>query len=296
LVDVSQDCIVVEDDCKTSDGIIIEPVIDDGRVIVSLAENALGRVSAQDIKTLDGKILIAKAGDMIDEAVADEIAKSNIKSLKVRSVLTCKTHNGVCAKCYGRDLATGNMASIGEAVGVIAAQSIGEPGTQLTMRTFHIGGAAQKDTEQSSISAISDGIVKFSEKGTIVNRDGKVVVIIRNAEISLFDSNGEEINSYKLPYGSTITHKNGSLVKKGDHLAEWDPYNILVIAEVDGKIKYNDLTENVSLREKIEESTGVSTKIVMDWKQYSKQYLKPRLSVVNSKNDVLKENTLEKPY
>jgi DNA-directed RNA polymerase subunit beta' len=292
LVDVSQDCIVVEDDCHSTEGMLVEAVVDDGRTIVSLAEQILGRVAINDIKTSDNKKIIVKSGEMITESLSEEIEKSGVKFVKVRSVLTCKLKEGVCVKCYGRDLATGNLASIGEAIGVIAAQSIGEPGTQLTMRTFHIGGAAQKGTEQSSISAISDGIVKFSEKGTIVNRDGKVVVIIRNAEISLFDSNGEEINSYKLPYGSTITHKNGSLVKKGDHLAEWDPYNILVIAEVDGKIKYNDLTENVSLREKIEESTGVSTKIVMDWKQYSKQDLKPRLSVVNSKNDVLKEYAL----
>ena len=290
LVDVSQDCIVVEDDCKTSDGIIIEPVIDDGRVIVSLAENALGRVSAQDIKTLDGKTLIAKAGDMIDEAVADEIAKSNIKSLKVRSVLTCKTHNGVCAKCYGRDLATGNMASIGEAVGVIAAQSIGEPGTQLTMRTFHIGGAAQKDTEQSSISAIEDGKVKFNEKSTLLDREGRIIVVSRNSEISLYDNNDKELHRYKLPYGALIVHKNGSQIKKGEHLVEWDPYNIPVIAEADGFVRYNDLTENVSLREKIDESTGVSTKIIMDWKQYSKKDLKPRISIE------IGEDKFEKEY
>ncbi len=292
LVDVSQDCIVIEEDCGTHNGLLIEPVIDDGRTIVSLAENCLGRVPLEDVKTLDGKRVLVEAGQMIDEALADEIDKSGIKSLRVRSVLTCESKDGVCVKCYGRDLATGNIVSIGEAVGVIAAQSIGEPGTQLTMRTFHIGGAAQRGAEQSSISAISDGKVKFGEKSVITNRDGKTVVIARNSEITLVDKNGAEIHRYKLPYGAIINHKHNSDIKKGEHLAEWDPYNIPVIAEATGVIKYNDLSENVSLREKIEESTGVSTKIVMDWKQYSKQDLKPRLSVEDGTQNLLKEYAL----
>ena len=292
LVDVSQDCIVIEEDCGTRNGLLIEPVIDDGRTIVSLAENCLGRVPLEEVKTLDGKRVLVEAGQMIDESLADEIDKAGIKSLCVRSVLTCESKDGVCVKCYGRDLATGNIVSIGEAVGVIAAQSIGEPGTQLTMRTFHIGGAAQRGAEQSSISAISDGKVKFSEKSAITNRDGKTVVIARNSEITLVDKNGAEIHRYKLPYGAIINHKHNSDIKKGEHLAEWDPYNIPVIAEASGVIKYNDLSENVSLREKIEESTGVSTKIVMDWKQYSKQDLKPRLSVEDGTQNLLKEYAL----
>ncbi len=292
LVDVSQDCIVVEEDCGTKEGVVLEPVVDDGRTIVSLAENALGRVPLEDVKSPDNKKIIVHAGNMIDEALADAIEKAGVKSIKARSVLTCKSHEGVCVKCYGRDLATGNIVSIGEAVGVIAAQSIGEPGTQLTMRTFHIGGAAQRGTEQSSISAIADGKLKISDKGTITDRDGKIVVISRNSEITLVDKDQKEIHSYKLPYGAVITHKHGSEVKKGDHLAEWDPYNIPVVAETSGVIKYNDLTENVSLREKIEESTGVSTKIVMDWKQYSKQDLKPRLSIVKGKEEAEKEYAL----
>ncbi len=292
LVDVAQDCIVIEEDCGTKEGILVEPVIDDGRTIVSLAENVLGRVPLEDIKTLDGKKVVVKAGTMIDEALADLVEKAEVKSMRARSVLTCKTHEGVCVKCYGRDLATGDIVSIGEAVGVIAAQSIGEPGTQLTMRTFHIGGAAQRGTEQSSISAISDGKVRISDKGTLLDREGRIVVTSRNSEITLVDKDQKEIHSYKLPYGSIITHKHGSEVKKGDHLAEWDPYNIPVVAESNGVIKYNDLTENVSLREKIEESTGVSTKIIMDWKQYSKQDLKPRLSITVGKDTAIKEYAL----
>ncbi|GDX36718.1 DNA-directed RNA polymerase subunit beta' [Alphaproteobacteria bacterium] len=292
LVDVSQDCIVVEEDCGTDQGIVVESVIDDGRVIVSLAENVLGRVALEDVKSEDGKKIIVSAGTMIDEAIADEIAKSSLKSIKTRSVLTCKTNGGVCAKCYGRDLATGNMVSIGEAVGVIAAQSIGEPGTQLTMRTFHVGGAAQRDAEQSAISAIEDGKIKFNEKSTIIDREGKIIVISRNSEIVLFDNKDRELNRYKLPYGALIVHKNNSNVKKGEHLVEWDPYNIPVIAEVDGIARYNDLSENVSLREKIDETTGVSTKIVMDWKQYSKKDLKPRISIESPKDKAEKEYTL----
>jgi DNA-directed RNA polymerase subunit beta' len=292
LVDVSQDCIVVEEDCKTDEGIILESIIDDGRVISALSEQALGRVPLEDVKSLDGKKVIVKAGTMIDEALSDAIEKAAVKTIRSRSVLTCKTEDGVCVKCYGRDLATGNIVSIGEAIGVVAAQSIGEPGTQLTMRTFHIGGAAQRGTEQSSISAISEGKVRISDKGTITDRQGKTVVISRNSEITLVDKDGKEIHSYKLPYGSIITHKDGSDVQKGDHLAEWDPYNIPVVAETNGVIKYNDLTENVSLREKIEESTGVSTKIVMDWKQYSKQELKPRLSIMVGKDTAVREYPL----
>ena len=292
LVDVAQDCIVVEEDCGTKEGVILESVIDDGRVVSSLSDQVLGRVPLEDVKTSDGKRVIVKAGTMIDEAIADDIEKSAVKSVKSRSVLNCKTKDGVCVKCYGRDLSTGNIVSIGEAIGVVAAQSIGEPGTQLTMRTFHIGGAAQRGADQSSISAISDGRIRILDKGTITSRDGKIIVVSRNSEITLLDKDQKEIHSYKLPYGSSILHRDGADVKKGDHLAEWDPYNIPVVAEANGVVKYNDLTENVSLREKIEESSGVSTKIVIDWKQYSKQEMKPRLSVVGDKDSVLKEYSL----
>ncbi len=290
LVDVSQDCIVTEEDCGTTEGLIIEPVLDDGRTVVSLAEQVLGRVPLEDVKS--GKIVVAKAGEMIDETIAEVINKAGIKSMKTRSVLTCKAKEGVCVKCYGRDLSNGDIVSIGEAVGVIAAQSIGEPGTQLTMRTFHIGGAAQRGADQSSISAISDAVLKYSSKGTLVNREGKIVVIGRNFEITLLDpSDQTEIHSYKLPYGATVLHKSGALVKKAMHLAEWDPYNIPVVAELDGEIKYNDLTESISLREKIDEASGVSSKIVMDWKQYSKQDLKPRLTI-GEKEYLLSVNTI----
>ena len=290
LVDVSQDCIVTEVDCGTTEGLIIEPVLDDARVVVSLAEQVLGRVPLEDVKS--GKTVIAKAGEMIDEAIADAINKSGIKLMKTRSVLTCKAKDGVCVKCYGRDLSNGDIVGIGEAIGVIAAQSIGEPGTQLTMRTFHIGGAAQRGTDQSSISAISDAVLKFSNKGTLINREGKIIVTNRNFEITLLDPTDQtEIHSYKLPYGAAILHKSGAVVQKAMHLAEWDPYNIPVVAEVDGEVKYNDLAEGISLRERIDEASGVSTKIVMDWKQYSKQDLKPRINI-GDKEYLLSVNTI----
>jgi DNA-directed RNA polymerase subunit beta' len=296
LVDVSQDCIVTEEDCGTKDGLDLEAVVDDGRVIVSIAEQVLGRVALEDIKVPNTNQVIVKAGKMIDENLADLIEKSGIKTVKARSVLSCQTKNGqkggVCVKCYGRDLATGDLVSIGEAVGVVAAQSIGEPGTQLTMRTFHIGGAALRGTEQSSISAIADGVLRISGKNNIINRNGKIVVVSRNCEITILDNKQNEIHSYKLPYGAVITHKNGEVVKKGDHLAEWDPYNIPVVVEAKGVIKYGDLLENVSLREKIDDSTGISTKIIMDWKQYSKQDLKPRILIVDGKSEAKKEYLL----
>ncbi|MFT7087528.1 MAG: DNA-directed RNA polymerase subunit beta' [Rickettsiales bacterium] len=292
LVDVSQDCIVIEEDCKSKDGVDLEGVVDDGRVVISIGEQVLGRVALEEVRSSKSNKVIVKAGQMIDENIADIIEKDEIKTVRTRSVLTCQTKGGVCAKCYGRDLATGDLVSIGEAVGVVAAQSIGEPGTQLTMRTFHIGGAALRGAEQSSISAIADGILKISGKHDIINRDGKIVVVTRNSEISIVDKDQKEIHSYKLPYGSVITHKNGDKVKKGDHLAEWDPYNIPVVVESDGDIKYSDLLENISLREKIDDSTGISTKIIMDWKQYSKQDLKPRIMIVDNNKESKKEYLL----
>ncbi len=282
LVDVSQDCIVMQDDCGTKNGIDLESVIDDGRIISSISEQSLGRVLLKEINGVDNdnKKLTIKAGSLIDESLSEEIEESGVNKITVRSALTCEAEQGVCAQCYGRDLSTGNIVGKGEAVGVVAAQSIGEPGTQLTMRTFHVGGAAQRNSEQSSIAAISDGVMKISDGGIIINSEDKVVSITRNTEISILDEKTKnQIHSYRVPYGSVMGRKDGELIKKGDHLAEWDPYNIPVIAEFDGQIEYADLQEGVSLREKIEESTGVSTKIVIDWKQYSKQELKPRIII-----------------
>ena len=290
LVDVAQDRIVTTEDCGTKEGLVVEPVIDDGRIIVSLAEQVLGRVPVEDVIDLNGEIL-AKGNEMITEDIAEKIENSKLKSVRTRSVLFCESKKGVCVKCYGRDLTNGDIVGVGEAIGVIAAQSIGEPGTQLTMRTFHIGGAAQRGTERSSIPAIADSVVKFSKKGTIVNREGKIIVAARNFEIKLVDKDAVLLHSYKLPYGAMIVHGDGSSVTKGMHLAQWDPYNIPIIAEHDGTAKYGDLIEGISLREKVDEASGVSTKLAIDWRQYSKQELKPRITV-NDKDYLLSVNTI----
>jgi DNA-directed RNA polymerase subunit beta' len=279
LVDVAQDCIIVEDDCGSTEGVTVEEVVDDRTVVSSIQEQILGRVLLKDITDQDGNI-IAKEGDLVDEIIAKKVAEAKIRSAYVRSALTCKSKYGICSKCYGRDLATGKLASVGEAVGVIAAQSIGEPGTQLTMRTFHIGGAALRGDEQSSISATDEGVLKFDTSSVIQKQDGKYVVVTRNSEIKNTDKKtGEVIHNYKLPYGSVINLNDGDAIKKGDHLADWDSYNIPVIAEIDGSIEYADLMENVSIREKVDEETGISTKVVIDWKQYTQQDIKPRIII-----------------
>ncbi len=290
LVDVAQDRIVTNEDCGSENGLVLEQVVDDGRVVVPLSEQALGRIVAEDACDDEGNVVIAK-DHMITEDDAQKIDNSGIKSLKARSVLFCESEKGVCVKCYGRDLANGNIVGVGEAIGVVAAQSIGEPGTQLTMRTFHIGGAAQRGADKSSISSISDALVKFSKKGTIVDREGKTVVAARNFEIRLVDEKGKDIHSYKLPYGATIVHANNSQITKGMHLAEWDPYNIPIVAEHDGVAKYGDLIDSISLREKVDEASGVSTKIVIDWRQHSKQDLKPRITVAD-KDYLVAVNTI----
>lgn len=290
LVDVAQDCIVTEGDCGTDEGVVVEEIIDDGRVIASIFDNVLGRVILQDV--VHGGNVVARSNDLVDEAMAELIGSARVKAIKVRSVITCKAKSGVCAKCYGRDLSSGNLVSIGEAVGVIAAQSIGEPGTQLTMRTFHIGGAAQMGSEQSSITSPVDGQLLVFDRGTIVDKNGNVVVISRNSEIAILDNDKVEVSRCKIPYGSFLVVKDGSNINKGDHLVEWDPYNIPVVTEFSGTAKYTDLIENVSLRERVDELTGVSTKLVMDWKQYSKNDLKPRISIISADGEVVREYVL----
>ena len=278
LVDVAQDCIISEYDCKTKEGIKVEAAVEDSSVVATLLDQALGRTLAQNI-VVNNKILV-KAGTLISEDVANLIENSKISSIVVRSVLTCGTKGtGVCAMCYGRDLTTGGLVSIGEAVGVVAAQSIGEPGTQLTMRTFHVGGVATRQSEQSSISAIEDGVISLPNKDDLVSLDnGRFIVINRNSDIILLNKkNNSEIHKYRIPYGAKILYNHGADVKKGDRLVEWDAYNINVIAEEDGKLEYKDLIENISLKETIDESTGVSTKIVSDWKKNVNKKLRPSL-------------------
>ena len=287
LVDVAQDAIIVEDDCGTQNGLTISAVVDGGDVIVSLSERILGRTAAVDIVHPITGELIVKAADLIDETIADEIEQSGIASILARSTLTCESKVGVCAKCYGRDLARGTLVNVGEAVGVIAAQSIGEPGTQLTMRTFHIGGAAQRGAEQSSIEASFDATIKIENLNVVINSDKVAIVMARNSEIVLIDTTGQARAKHRLPYGAKLLVKDGEKVIRGAKMAEWDPYTIPVITERDGVANYGDLVEGTTLRDVLDEATGLSSKVVVDWRGGGKgASLRPSIILKDNKDKI----------
>lgn len=278
LVDVSQDCVVVEDDCGTDKGIVIKDIISGGDVIASLTERVLGRTLAKDVVDQStGKVIIT-AGTLIDEALAKKIEEAGVNEVKIRSVLTCECKDGICAACYGRDLAKGVKVSIGEAVGIIAAQSIGEPGTQLTMRTFHIGGTAQKMAELSSVDATYDCKISVRNGKTVVNSEGHRIIMNRNAEIAMLDDRGKERAIHKIPYGARLYVNDGDSITKGTKLADWDQFTSPVISDRTATVRYMDLIDGVSLKETIDESTGIATYVVSDWRQQARYAdLKPRL-------------------
>ncbi|MGK2286668.1 DNA-directed RNA polymerase subunit beta' [Pedomonas sp. V897] len=281
LVDVSQDCVIIEEDCGTERGLEMTAIVEGGQVIVSLAERILGRTAAIDV--LDPKTgeVIVTAGTLLNEPEVDRIAKAGVQSLKIRSVLTCDTEQGVCGKCYGRDLARGTPVNIGEAVGVIAAQSIGEPGTQLTMRTFHIGGAAQV-SEQSSIEASVDGRIELRNAHTVEDSRGRLIAMARNMELVIIDAEGRERASHRIAYGARLLKREGDQVTKGERLVEWDPYTRPIITEKAGVVKYQDLIEGVSLSENTDEATGITSKVVVDWKSQPKSGdLRPRITLLD---------------
>ncbi|NMM46745.1 DNA-directed RNA polymerase subunit beta' [Rhodospirillaceae bacterium KN72] len=288
LVDVAQDAIVVEEDCGTSQGLTMRAVIEGGDVIEGLAERILGRCSAEDVvHPLSGDMLV-KAGDLITETEADAIETAGIDSVKIRSVLTCETKVGVCGTCYGRDLARGTRVNIGEAIGVIAAQSIGEPGTQLTMRTFHIGGAAQRGAEQNSVESSIDGTLRINNKNVVTDSEGRLVVMGRNSELVLLDDHGRERAKHRVPYGARLRIEDGAEVVKGQTLAEWDPYTIPIITETEGVAHYVDLVEGVSVRDVVDEATGIASKVVVDWKQQAGgSDLRPRITLRDTKGEVV---------
>jgi DNA-directed RNA polymerase subunit beta' len=298
LVDVSQDCIVTEEDCGTTKGIVAKPVIEGGEIIVTLSDVILGRTSAKDVHHPVNNSLLVRAGELIEEKTIEKIDEAGIESVLIRSVLTCESENGVCAKCYGRDLARGTPVNIGEAVGVIAAQSIGEPGTQLTMRTFHIGGAAQRGAEVSSVEATHDATLHLSNKNVVKDSQGRQVVMSRTCEIILKDENNRERARFKVPYGARVLAAEGAKIKKSEKLAEWDPYTIPIITEKSGTVQYHDLVEGVSLREVLDESTGISNKVIIDWRQQTRGAdLKPRVALQGPKGEVLTlANGLEARY
>ena len=298
LVDVAQDCIVTEDDCGTENGFVMRAVIEGGDIIEPLAERILGRTTASEIiNTKDNSIILDK-GIIISEDDIERIEKAGIDQVKVRSALTCETQPGICAACYGRDLARGTPVNIGEAVGVIAAQSIGEPGTQLTMRTFHIGGAAQRGAEQSKIEAPFDGKIRLDNTSLVTTEDGSEIVLSRSSEMIILDDQGREKARYRLQYGAKLLKKDGSKVKAGEMLAEWDPYTIPIITEKEGTAHYVDLVEGVSMREIIDESTGIGSRVVTDWKQQTGgANLRPRITLRDDNGEVINlPNGLEARY
>jgi DNA-directed RNA polymerase subunit beta' len=279
LVDVAQDCIITEEDCGTTRGITLRAVVEGGDVLVSLGLRVLGRFAAEDIKEPGGQVIVP-ADSYLDENMVDLIENAGVQSIKVRSVLTCETKTGVCGACYGRDLARGTPVNIGEAVGVIAAQSIGEPGTQLTMRTFHIGGTAQV-AEQSFFESANDGVVKISGGNTVVNADGHLIGMSRNLQL-MVRVDGKDREAYKPPYGARLRVKDGETVKRGQRLAEWDPYTTPIITEVGGKVRFEDLVENMSFREEADEATGISNRVVIDWRASTKgSDLRPAIAVLD---------------
>ena len=287
LVDVSQDAIITMEDCGTERSISISAVVDGGNVVESLADRILGRVAAEDIVTNNGEVIVAKNNQITEEDVK-QVEAAGIETVKIRSVLTCEAKHGICAKCYGRDLARGNMVNVGEAVGIIAAQSIGEPGTQLTMRTFHIGGAAQKGVEKSSIESAYDATVKFENVSYVKNSAGDNIVMTRNAELLFIDATGKEINRQKMPYGTKLYALEGEKVSKGQKVAEWNPYIRPIITEVSGKLNFVDLVDGVSVSEIKDESTGISSKVVVDWKTgLKKKDMNPSIYLLDEKGDTM---------
>ena len=266
LVDVAQDVIVVEHDCGTTDGIVITPLIEGGEVIQPLSDRILGRTALEPVLDPYSEKVIVEANEEINEGNIKRIEEAGIEQIKIRSVLTCKTRRGTCKRCYGRDLARGSTVNLGEAVGIIAAQSIGEPGTQLTMRTFHLGGTASRAVEQSVHTARHEGTVKIENIHAVTNRQGKLTTMNRNGEIIIIDNSGRERERFKLVYGSVLNVKDGSVVKKGDVLAEWDPYSNPIIAEVSAKVVFRDIEEGVTMAEQVDAVTGFATKVITDSK------------------------------
>ena len=291
LCDVAQDVQITkkECDCKNRSSINLSEIIEGGNILVSLSERVLGRVISEDIKNpINGEIVIKK-NKLIDESDCEKIDAAGVKSVKVFSVITCGSRKGVCAISYGRDLARGKLVSVGEAVGMIAAQSIGEPGTQLTMRTFHVGGTAQIK-EESQIVSQNRGKLRIINKNLIEDSKKNIIVMGRNTELSIEDDNGVQLAIYKVLYGSKLFFKDSDIIEKGKKIAEWDPYTLPVIAETSGIVNYMDLVEGTSLTETMDDSTGISSKSVTDWKSLSKNTdLKPRLTLRNNEGEVIKK-------
>jgi DNA-directed RNA polymerase subunit beta' len=291
LVDVTQDLVVVEDDCGTHNGVAMKALVEGGEVIEALRDRILGRVAASDIVNPETQATLFEAGTLLDEDAVEEIERLGIDEVRVRTPLTCETRYGLCAKCYGRDLGRGVLVNSGEAVGVIAAQSIGEPGTQLTMRTFHIGGAASRASVASAVEAKSNGTVRFTvTMRYVTNSKGEQVVISRSGEVIITDDNGRERERHKVPYGATLLQLDGKVVKAGTALATWDPLTRPIITEYSGTVKFENVEEGATVAKQIDEVTGLSTLVVIDSKRRgtNAKNVRPQVKLLNEKGDEVK--------
>ncbi|MGB0689521.1 MAG: DNA-directed RNA polymerase subunit beta', partial [Candidatus Puniceispirillum sp.] len=298
LVDVAQDCIIREVDCGTTKGLTIRPVLNGSEIVDSLYERILGRVLAEDLVDVKTSEVIIPAGQMVTEEHFEQIESSGADQAVIRSALLCEADSGICANCYGRDLARGTDVNLGEAVGVIAAQSIGEPGTQLTMRTFHVGGAAQRDAQQSNIEATIGGTVKLEDATLVTDKNDVPIVMSRNTELLILDEKGRERLRHRLPYGGKLLVRDGEEIAAGKILIEWDPYTMPIITEMNGTAHYVDLTDGVSVREVTDDTTGISSREVVDWKAAAGgANLRPRITLRDDKGEVLTlANGLEARY
>jgi DNA-directed RNA polymerase subunit beta' len=280
LVDVAQDTVISEEDCGTVDGIWASSLIEGGEIIQRVGDRVLGRVALEDVyDPVTGELLVA-ANEEIDEKKVDIIQRSGLEKVKIRSVLTCNSKQGVCKKCYGRDLAHGHEVNIGEAIGIIAAQSIGEPGTQLTMRTFHIGGTASKRVEQTTMKTRNAGKVSFQDLKTVKNAEGSFVVMNRNGEIAILGKGGREIERYPVIYGATLSVKDGDNIPANHVLAEWDPFNIPILTEVAGTVKFGDVADGLTMQERRDKVTGKISRVIVESRDLE---ARPRISIKDKK-------------
>ncbi|MBI2433104.1 MAG: DNA-directed RNA polymerase subunit beta' [Candidatus Hydrogenedentes bacterium] len=283
LVDVAQDVVIEEDDCGTLNGIWVEPLMDGSDIIAPLEERVVGRYALEDITIPGREEPIVEANEEIDDAKAREIVSSGLPGVRIRSVLTCQSKRGVCAKCYGRNLATGKLVELGEAVGIIAAQSIGEPGTQLTMRTFHIGGAASRQVESTEIQMADTGKVEFRNVRTAVSREGKTVVVNRGGEIAILSKEGKELHRYAVPTGCELYTEDGDSKKKGQVIYKWDPYNISIMAEQSGTVRLEGMVEGVTMRVDINPDTGLEERVISD----HKHDLHPQITIEGKDGEIM---------
>jgi DNA-directed RNA polymerase subunit beta' len=290
LVDVAQDLVIIGDDCETEAGLVMTPLVEGGDVVEPLRERVLGRLTAEDVLRPGSDEVVAPRNTLLDEEGVDQLEAAGVDEMKVRSPITCDNRYGVCAACYGRDLARGHMVNAGEAIGVIAAQSIGEPGTQLTMRTFHIGGAASRAATVNSVEVKASGTVRLHNIKTVINKQGNLVAVSRSGEIGLLDDHGRERERYKVPYGSVISVADGDSVTGGSVIATWDPHTHPIVTEVAGVAKFSDFIDGVSAQESTDEITGLTSLVITDAKSRGSlgKDLRPMVKLVDAKGKPLK--------